>query len=296
MVNSNVNIIIFNCANNKFFVTFTHSRDNSILYGQSDPISNFIDIFLPKLNVCDFIKTNNIIGIKDRYIYKDKNNRIHYDQCEIPDIIDNIVLKYMQEYGINSVRGGTYTDININKYLYQIIRNELIKIYGSENPINDNSQLEEISTNQDTIQDTIQDTFQINTDISNIDILSSDLNKMSYFIKILNLTEDIEQINFSLVIYFDQVNDQDQKTKLKIKNPILNKIKSYHSLVHSGHITDQYIHMSHADGYFPNHADLTTKYLNIKIKLKSFRYELVKLEAKYGSIENLQNIINKLVG
>jgi hypothetical protein len=283
-ITSTLILVIFNCENNKLFIT--HSQNSDVLNG-CPFITIFVDKYFPDLNTCDFIKNNKIISIKEMFIHdKTRTRKQNYNIPEVEKICTDIIFENMQEYGINNVRGITYIELNFDKFQYQAIRDELKKRYGSENIINYQPNDEKLISN-----------------IPDIEIALADLNKMSYFDKILNFMKDFEQINFSLVNLLDQLNDNDQrKIQLITKNPILSKLGLYSQIICSDKEIDPYL-MKFLDK--PQQLrlmccpqltlpilDLTTQYLNLKTKLKFFKSELKKLENKYESINNLQRVIN----
>jgi hypothetical protein len=95
------------------------------------PISFFVNNNCPHLNECNFIKNNKIISIRDikclsLYEYIDLNNKMRslslilYAQSPNFQILrlmelyenslDNLIIKYMHKYGIDNVRGGSFSD------------------------------------------------------------------------------------------------------------------------------------------------------------------------------------------
>jgi len=150
-LNTRKTIYIFYCEDNKYFITYANANisrktstavENIIpvpipINGEIDigdlPISFFVNKNCPDLNECDFIKKHKIIGmkeIKSLIIYDlKKNHRDHYlrltrqiSDCQIVKLLeiyentlDNLIIKYMHKYGIDNVRGGSFSGLILSK-------------------------------------------------------------------------------------------------------------------------------------------------------------------------------------
>ena len=79
----------------------------------------------------DYIKKYKPIKIIEQFILEDSN----------PYLIDSIVKKYMYKYGINNVKGGSYTDEYLSSSQIENIRKEFEFI---ENPYRFHSEMSDI--------------------------------------------------------------------------------------------------------------------------------------------------------
>ncbi len=147
-LNTRKTIYIFYCEDNKYFITYANaniSRKTSTVVeniipvpvpinGEIDigdrPISFFVNKNCPNLNECDFIKKYKIIGmkeIKSLIFYGSKENnyirlREPVSDCQIlklleiyENTLDNLIIKYMHKYGIDNVRGGSFSGLILSK-------------------------------------------------------------------------------------------------------------------------------------------------------------------------------------
>jgi hypothetical protein len=134
----------------------------------------------------------------------------------------------------------------------------------------------------------------------NLETILDDLNKMTFYDQILKSTKDIDQLSFDTIkLYSDslyeinQINNRNLN-KLRTIYPSLNNIERYSRYIceNTGStfvdFWERYRHLKLQTPF-----NITTQYLNLKAKLKYIKSEQVKLNSKYGSIENLQNMINK---
>ena len=121
------------------------------------PISFFVNNNCPHLNECNFIKNNKIISIREikclsLYEYIDLNNKMRslslilYAQSPNFQILrlmelyenslDNLIIKYMHKYGIDNVRGGSFSDeiltetqeIKIQEIQIQQLKDKLLNL------------------------------------------------------------------------------------------------------------------------------------------------------------------------
>ena len=147
-LNQRKTIYIFYCEDNKYFITYANTNisrktstavENIIpvpvpINGEIDigdlPISFFVNKNCPNLNECDFIKKHKIIGMKeikslifygpggDNYIRLSRP----LSDCQIlklleiyENYLDNLIIKYMHKYGIDNVRGGSFSGSILSK-------------------------------------------------------------------------------------------------------------------------------------------------------------------------------------
>ena len=321
-------IIIFNCENDKYFITYMTNVGSKKLDPMRYDISTYVELTCPHIKQYDFFKNNKIISIKKiKSIYIDikssefrKSNGCAQDYINYS--IDNIVFKYMNKYGIDNVRGGSYTDLELQLLTKQFIMDELKKLNNAQ-PLNSlalNSQsLNSQSLNAqplnsqplnaqplnaqplngkliDNITGQPLNSQPLNAQLLNAQLLNSqaiqeiydletileDLNKMSYYKEKLNETKEIDQLNLNTIKLYSSSSNDSIKAQLKFKYPILDRM----GIVYKNIST-----RSNFTKYLSN--NLITKYLNLKAELFHMTLELAKLNSKYGSIENLQNIIDK---
>jgi hypothetical protein len=126
------------------------------------------------------------------------------------------------------------------------------------------------------------DDVEKNYDLSTI---LEDLNKMSLYDHILKSTKEIDKLSFNTVKLYSTLDEYTQyKDLLRIKFPMIDCIETtYRNICTELNITK----------YFENCYNLTTEYLNLKAELKYIKLELDELNSRYGSIDNLQQIVEK---
>jgi hypothetical protein len=314
-------ITIFNCENDKFFILNTPSlkrvKEDPTNYELSYyELSTFVNIHCsPHIKQSSFIQNNKIIGIKkiksiiiDANYMKEFRSTNNYANFKI----DKIVLKYMHKYGINNVRGGSYENLNLSSLEYMFIIDELNKLYGVDNMTKQNNmlQLRDNSTNTVPMSDSV---IQLRDNSTNtvpmsdsvvkvqvldfvqkddipikceLDSLIEDLNKMSYYDRTLNLTNEINLLNLNTIRLYSTLNIMSQsREQIRNKYPIIDQMSNiYNTILLRSNI------VKYSD---PVNDNLITIYLNLKAKLKQMKLELTELNSKYGSIENLQQIIDK---
>jgi hypothetical protein len=174
-------ICIFNCENDKYFITYTSygvSCKNSNRASNIIPveipsdciidcdigISSFVEKNCPSLNEYDFIKNNKIISIKElkSLVFDQQSINKFVSSCThgaptpsnqilkvmefYENYLDNFILKYMHIYGINNVRGGSYIQLNLSNDQNDQIINKLnklnmVQINGESTIIFDKTQL-----------------------------------------------------------------------------------------------------------------------------------------------------------
>jgi hypothetical protein len=133
---------------------------------------------------------------------------------------------------------------------------------------------------QPQISQAIQENYDLET-------LFEDLYKMTHYEEIISLTTGIDDISINTIrLYSVQPN-----TNIQIRHPMVtgNKMQSIYKKISAESNFTKYLirkNLHYLD-------DLTSMYLFIKAELIHMKSELAELNSKYGSIENLQNIIDK---
>jgi hypothetical protein len=268
-------IYIFNCEDDKYFITYATTRlyfpiDAKIDMGDL-PISFFVNDNCPNINKCEFIKNNKIISIKEikslmPYDFNTLNSQSLSD-CQIlklmelyENYLDNLIIKYMHKYGIDNVRGGSFTEtiLTIDQIKYikdkfkklnidQINGESSIELNGHQIKLNlttkylnmehiDNelektklelSMLKKEYETQNMAKEVVT-TDVVVTDINSTDIISNSTDE--YF----DISADIEVVKDE---YFDiNIAVKDLNTALENLNTILEDInkKSYYEEISIG--------------------------------------------------------------
>ena len=341
-------ITIFNCENNKYFISNTPTpRPTHIPTHRPTPIpiptpiptpplnyftkkpkhyeiSTFVNVCCnPRIKQYDFVQINKIISIKKiKSISIDSKYMRQFQSTKdyINSYIDKLVFKYMNKYGIDNVRGGSYTDLILSPVQYQFISNKLKKLYKSHNMakqdiVTDTCTKTDTGTKTDTKTDTKinvdceweNDDIDTNTDdksvdktVDKVDINSilNDLNKMTFYVEILRLCSDIDPDHFTI----DDLNNIIKKNtgpNMSISSivnyPIIRKIESYSYYLLNFSTRSNYfeIRERYRELNTGRPLNLITQYLNLKAELINIKSELAKLNLKYDSVENLQKIIDE---
>ena len=110
-----------------------------------------------------------------------------------------------------------------------------------------------------------------------------DLNKMLYYEEILDLTK--------IIMYHPSIYNVKVCSIQLIKNAEL--IKNINSIFRKIYQEEQFTKYFKTAKMILLRDNITNMYLCIKAELIHMKSELAKLNSKYGSIENLQNMINK---
>jgi hypothetical protein len=113
-------------------------------------IASFVNIEF--INKCEFIKNNKIISIKEikslmPYDFNTLNSQSLSD-CQIlklmelyENYLDNLIIKYMHKYGIENVRGGSFSDEILTETQIQQI-NKIKDKFNGKYQINGESSVE----------------------------------------------------------------------------------------------------------------------------------------------------------
>jgi hypothetical protein len=83
------------------------------LLAYKEPITNIFKFFLESVIKYDYLKLNNPVEILDKYV-----ETHHFD-------LDIIVKKKMLEFGIDNVRGGSYSSTNLDKHQISFLKKEI---------------------------------------------------------------------------------------------------------------------------------------------------------------------------
>jgi len=221
----------------------------------------------------------------------------------------------MNKYGIDNVRGGSYTDLILSPVQYQFISNKLKKLYKSHNmakqdivtntdtdntdaKINVNCEWD--NDDIDTNSDTNSDDKSVDKTVDKVDINSilNDLNKMTFYVEILRLCSDIDPDHFTI----DDLNNIIKKNtgpnisvSSIVNYPIIRKIESYSYHLLNSSTRSNYVEIIERYRELKTNLplNLITQYLNLKAELIHVKSELAKLNLKYDSVENLQKIIDE---
>ena len=132
-----VHIVVLQLENNCFFIGKTYD----ILF----------NINTYNRNCNDFTKK-----YKPIKLYEFKQNCNEYD-------LDLTVKKYMNKYGINNVRGGSYSELELSNEQYNILQKEL---YIVNNNNDDISLLNKNNINQENNKNEVNNTVFINNKVS----------------------------------------------------------------------------------------------------------------------------------
>jgi hypothetical protein len=113
------------------------------------PIPSFVNKYCPHLNECHFIKKNKIISmreIKSLILYEYTNEKMQSISLSLrthsltPEIqmlkfmeiyennLDDLIIKYMHKYGIDNVRGGSFSDEILTKDQIKQIQDKFKKL------------------------------------------------------------------------------------------------------------------------------------------------------------------------
>ena len=304
-------ITIFNCENNKYFISNTPPLNYFKERPKHYEISTFVNMCCnPRIKQYDFVQINKIISIKKiKSISIDSKSMRQFSSAKdyIDYNIDRAVFIYMYKYGIENVRGGSYTDLELPLLTKQFIMNEWKKIFGLEDiskqkvqqqnaqslnaqqqmaqqqmaqPLNAQQQMAQPLNAQPLNAQPQQENYDLET-------LFEDLYKITHYEEIISLTTGIDDISINTIrLYVVNPN-----THIQMKHPIFtgNRMQSIYKKISAESNFTKYLirkNLHYLD-------DLTSMYLFIKAELIHMKSELAKLNSKYGSIENLQNMINK---
>ena len=306
-------ITIFYCENNKYFISTTPSL-NYIKEKLTDyELSTFVNVYCsPHIKQSYFVQNNKIIGIKKtKSILMDSKSMIQFSSATdfIDHTINNIVLKYMYKYGIDNVRGGSYINLKLTSFEYQIIVNKLKKLYKSHNMIKQaikvkaeaeaelNKDIDIINCDWDdeiTKSDSKSDTKSNTIEKFDLDLVLNDLNNMTFYVETLKLCLDIDPDHFTIEKLNNIIKANTSQNRLIFNHPIILKIISYSNVLNFStksnyvEIKERYRELR-SDTQF----NIITQYLNLKAELLYIKSELAKLNLKYDSVENLQKIIDE---
>jgi hypothetical protein len=288
---------------------------NNKIIGIKKTKSIFINskLMIPFTSASDYIEytINNII-LKYMHKYGIDNVRggsyinLNLSSFEYQSIINELIKQYGSEkYKHNSLLSET-----------QLSETQLSETQLSETQLS-NHQLSVVNeVDLDTIQDKKHQLSVV--DEVDLDTVLEDLNKMSYYDQILSLTTGINELNINTVKLYTSLIDTQQSAQLSTQQsaqlstqqsaqqfqqlireyPILTNIERFSRYICENeesnfvNLREKYQHSRiHSSPPF----NITTQYLNIKARLRYIKLELAELNSRYGSIDNLQNIIDKKI-
>jgi hypothetical protein len=306
---------------------------NNKIIGIKKTKSIFINskLMIPFTSASDYIEytINNII-LKYMHKYGIDNVRggsyinLNLSSFEYQSIINELIKQYGSEkYKHNSLLSETQlseTQLSETQLSETQLSNHQLSVVNEVDLDTIQDKKHQLSVVNEVDLDTIQDKkHQLSVvDEVDLDTVLEDLNKMSYYDQILSLTTGINELNINTVKLYTSLIDTQQSAQLSTQQsaqlstqqsaqqfqqlireyPILTNIERFSRYICENeesnfvNLREKYQHSRiHSSPPF----NITTQYLNIKARLRYIKLELAELNSRYGSIDNLQNIIDKKI-
>ncbi len=285
-----------------------------------------VNIYVLKLENNKFYigKTNNHVGIRFSQHKNDKSCSwtAKYPPVELLETIksnddldeDKITKKYMMKYGIENVRGGSYTKVELDDWMIKSLEHEFTSVKDICYNCNERGHLyrncdykECPSNNKFNIKKYLEDFKEISSisiEIDKLDkvyehiiILNHEINTTNIFNKEnhnkkIELEKTLQEINEKLTLYqsnYRKYNTEQQEAR-KIQQELINKIAQFNSATDHYHINNIYrIYFTNNQIYMDSLSNTEIK----KYKLEVFNIQKKKELKEILEIHTSEDIIKQ---